>query len=146
MNALYFFLALPLLTWLAINLWVLDKIEPPLMAFGFSATSFSLVSGAFWLIYVFFVSSKILPKVDALAYPDRTDFFRMSDNLVFKILRMNSYVGALTSDRLQKRSHFATDLRTLPQELKLPLLVYLYWMILNFVSLIAGFIAFEYAG
>lgn len=146
MNALYILLALPLLTWLAVNLWILDKIEPPLMAFGFSATSFSMIGGAFWLIYVFVVSLKILPKVDALAYPDRTEFFRISDNLVFKILRMNTYVGAITSDRLHRRSHFATDIRTLPQKLKLPLVVYLYWMILNFLTMIAGFLAFEYAG
>lgn len=144
---LYAFLAISGATCIGFQLWFFNGSPPKqLDDFGFLIGTSGMIGVFLWAAYRFTLSLKVLPKVDELVYPDRVDFFKIADNQLFKMLRLNEYAAAIHSKRARRLNPLKVDLRTLPGQLRVPITVYLYWMILNFGAMITGFLIFSYTG
>lgn len=144
---LYIFLTFSLTVFISVNLWLLSiRVPNHLNDLAVFFGTIFIIGGFFWMIYTVILSLKVLPKIDKLVYPDRVDFFRISDNQLFKMLRLNEYAAAIHSKRARRLNPLKVDLRTLPGQLRVPITVYLYWMILNFGAMITGFLIFSYTG
>lgn len=142
---LYVFVLITALTWIVFNIWAFNGQWPQQAKdFAFILINLGIVGGLFFPVLVVLLGKKVLPAVDKRIYPDRMDSFRISDNLVFRVLRLNGYAAAINSKRARRLNPLPIDLRTLPDHLRIPIVFYLYWMVLHGVALVIGALALEF--
>lgn len=142
---LYIFIVVAASVWVAFNLWAFNGQWPRTGDdFAFILLNLGMACALFLPVLIVLLGKKVLPAVDELIYPDRSELFRRSDNLILKMLRLNGYAAAIKFKRTRRLNPLPVDLRTLPDHLRLPIIFYHYWLVLMGTTMVIGSIAFGF--
>lgn len=140
---LYLFLAIPVILWIGFSVWAFSGRFPSRPdEIAFLAFSFGVIGGLTFPFYIALLGWKVLPSVDERVHPEWQEHRQHPDNLVFKMLRLNEYAAAITSKRARRLNPLPVDLRTLPDHLRIPIVVYLYWMVIPLSAALLGGLGF----
>lgn len=136
---MYGVLSMWITLWAGFNFWAFSEgIKLSMDAMVILLASFSFIGIFCWLIYVAILGKNVLPKIDRLVFPERTANARHPDNLMLKVLRLNEYAAAITSKRARRLNPLPVDLRQLPDHLRVPVVVYIYWLSLCVFVAVVG--------
>ncbi|MCC5811783.1 MAG: hypothetical protein JJU06_15540 [Ectothiorhodospiraceae bacterium] len=88
--------------------------------------------GIIWIFYSVFIAYVVVPKADALIDPNQ-----VGDDLIFRHLWAINYGGACTF-RWADRRTLNFDCRTLPAEIRYPLMVQFIWLLVVCLLMFGG--------
>ncbi|MFL1483782.1 hypothetical protein [Marinobacter sp. LN3S78] len=140
------YLSIPIGLWAAfLVFWLTETQESFITNAAILSTAFSMITGPFWIIYVVYLAIRLIPKLDEIAIPGGPANREYPDSWLARGISLNSYAGDLMSARVRRKDKLAIDFRDQPFPIRLALKVHVYWMCLGALSMLTGFLLFEFA-
>lgn len=135
------YLTIPMCLWVAFAVfWIAETQESLITNTAILSTTFAMITGPFWILYVVYLAMKLIPALDKLAKSGQPSERAYPDNWLARCISLNNYAGNLMSARVRSKNDLAIDLRKQPVAIRLALKVHVYWMCLGALAILVGFL------
>ena len=134
-----------LASWITYAFWVISLFpDGHLLYLSAMIVGGFLFSGFAWMGYSGYLMYRVLFKIDPIVDPDAHDFIsRYGDSHPYRLHRLLKYSMSAASRWANGRIHDHFNFRKLPRNLKIPLQLHFYWLLLFFGAGLSASAAFE---
>lgn len=133
-----------LIIWFLFSVWIASIANRLLDLFILIVGFFFLFGGINLIGYTLLLMYRVLPQIDAFVGFGSHKAWKEGNDFVVRYLRLADYAFSSISELYNSRANPQYDARKLPANLRLPMVVFSYWLFLCGFSVILGLVSMKF--